>query len=680
MKTHSFKKYLITIIGTAVIMSVLSCRKTDDFALPEKQGEIENMRVSPDFKFNTTKDVGIRIITLDNSGAPVPNIRVDIYTDLPDKGGKLMMSGSTGEDGNFISDYKIPAGNDSLAIGTNALGFVNMQKVAVINGSINHVLGGKQESLNFKSGSDSYFKATNSIFISLGTYNSLGVPNYLEKTNDLIDAAMLSDINATLPEKIALPVSHPQYFAETNEPNIELKAPSNVWVTFVHEGAGYRNVMGYYKYDLKKPPVTTADIDSIFVVFPNVSFNGSGGGLASGNKVKIGTFGPGTGIGWVIIANGYDGSKVTNGLGIFYSDSKLNPETNPGLKKHTILCNDIGRGKFLLSFEDLRRDGSSDNDFNDAVFYVTADPITAVDVTNIPIPDYVASDSDKDGISDNFDNYPTDATKAFDNYYPAKNQVSTLAFEDLWPSKGDYDFNDMVVDYNFNQVTNGKNQVVQIKASLTLRAVGAGYHNGFGIQLPVSPGMVESVTGLSTGNSTIIKNSNGTEAGQSKATIVIFDDAFKILPFPGGTATGVNTSPGSVFVPSKPIDITINLASPVSLSSFGLPPYNPFIIIDGDRTREVHLIDNPPTDLANKSLLGTSYDKSMPESGRYYVTSNNLPFAIDIAGQFDYPIEKAPITAAHLKFYSWGVSGGKQYYDWFKSINGYRNDSNVYKY
>jgi hypothetical protein len=32
----------------------------------------------------------------------------------------------------------------------------------------------------------------------------------------------------------------------------------------------------------------------------------------------------------------------------------------------------------------------------------------------------------------------------------------TLAYEDLWPSKGDYDFNDLVVDYDFNIVKNNQ--------------------------------------------------------------------------------------------------------------------------------------------------------------------------------------------------------------------------------
>jgi LruC domain-containing protein len=656
-----------------------SCQRIDND--PETtSGNIEDMKVSADFKFETTKQFGISVSTLDNANAAVPGIKFSIYTDLPENGGALMMSAVTGSHGTFTSEYKIPAFIDSVAVGTTAIGFCNMQKYAVSNGSLQVILGGKNEPQRFKSGGEAFFKSTNAVFHPLGTYNSLGVPNYLVTPNDVIDAAMLQDINATLPEYSVAPAAHPQYFASSNEHNLVLNDACNVWVTFVHEGAGYKNVLGFYTYDKNDPPASAAEIDSIHIIFPNVSFNGSGGGLRSGNKVYLGAFAPGTEIGWVLVADGYRNNTVTNGLWLLYSDQNLNPEGNATLKQHTILCNDIGRGKFLLSFEDQRRDGSTDNDFNDAIFYVTADPIQAVETQNIPLPSYTSPDTDGDGISNNFDDYPNDATKAFNNYFPAENQFGSLAFEDLWPSHGDYDFNDMVVDYNFNQITNGQNQVVQIVMKASLQAMGASYENGFGIQLPVSPDQIASVTGTFVKGSFIQVNSNGTEAGQSKATIIVFDNGFNLLPYPGLPSVGVNTTPGVNYVDPKMLTITINLNAPVALGTMGLPPYNPFMIINKERGKEVHLIDNAPTDLADKTLLGTMHDNSDPAAGRYYVTYHNLPFALDIANHFDYPNEKVMVTKAHLKFFQWGESNGTQYFDWFKSANGYRKTENIYSH
>ena len=669
---------ILIVLTATILITGNSCRKTEGDPIPASNN-IEDMVVSPDFKFKTTQDVGIHVYTLDNTGAPVPDMRIDVYTDIPDNGGSLLLSGITDSKGLFSSDYKIAAGLDSLAVGTTAIGFCNMQKVKVSNGALNLTLGGKVLKQVLKSSEASFFKSTNSVFYPLSKYNSNGVPNNLEKTNDIINAATLQDINATLPEYKVAPVNHPQYFTSTLERNLVINDACNVWVTFVHEGAGYRNVLGYYTYKTGNPPATASAIDSVHIIFPNVSFSGSGGGLASGNKVYLGTFAPGTEIGWVLIADGFRGTSITSGNWILYSDKNLNPETDVNKKEHTILLNDIGRGKFLLSFEDVKREGAgSDNDFNDAIFYVTADPISAVATENIPIPNYTSTDTDKDGISDAFDNYPGDPLKAFNNYYPSKDNFGSLAFEDLWPARGDYDFNDMVVDYNFNQVTNGQNKVAQIQIRATLTAMGASYENGFGIQIPVSPDLIASVTGTNIKESYIVQNSNGTEAGQSKATIILFDNGYNLLPYPGTPSLGVNTTPGATYVTPKELNITIKLKTPVSLISMGLPPYNPFMIINRIREKEVHLIDNPPTDLADKSLPGTSHDNSNPAIGRYYVTKNNLPFAIDISSHFDYPVEKAQVTQAYLKFIPWGESSGTQYYDWFKSKTGYQSASNIF--
>ena len=655
-----------------------SCKKAEDNPPATSSATSFNTMNPPaGFTFETSRKVGIQISTYDNADVPVPNIRVDVYTDFPENNGQVILSGVTGSNGIFSSDYKFPLLHEYLVVGTTAIGFVNFQKIKINSASLICKLGGKQ-SPSSKNGEIGTFKSTNSVFFPMGTYNSSGVPTYLTPTNDPIDASMLSDINATLPEYISLPTSHPQYFSAGLERNLVLDEACDVWVTFVHEGAGYRNVLGYYKYNTNNPPASAAAIDTIRVIFPNVSFGGSGGGLSSGNRVHLGAFPPGTEIGWVLIADGFRNNAITNGNWILYSNDQFNPESLAAKKQHTILLNDIGRGKFLLSFEDQRRDGSTDNDFNDAVFYVTANPVQSVDATNIPLPDYTQTDTDNDGVSDNFDDYPTDPTRAFNNYYPAKNGVGTLAFEDLWPGKGDYDFNDMVIDYNFNQVTNGQNKVVEIKAKLVLKAMGASFHNGFGIQIPIDPSLISSVTGTNLQENLIALNSNGTEAGQTKATIIVFDNGYNILHYPGYPSMGVNTTQGATYVQPDTLRLVITLSTPTALPLVGTPPYNPFIFVDQVRSHEIHLVNYAPTDLADMSLFGTSQDNSNPATGRYYVTENNLSWAIDVAGPFEYPKEKIDITQAYLKFIPWGESGGTSYYDWYTAKPGYRNEQNIY--
>jgi hypothetical protein len=219
----------------------------------------------------------------------------------------------------------------------------------------------------------------------MGTYNNLGVPNYLE-TRDIVSNTFVDRIKSSLPEGFPVPSYNPQYIVSGTQTNIEVLEAADVWITFVLEGAGYYNTLGFYTYNLNNPPTTPPSASQINIIFPNVSALNSGGGLVAGDKVKLGTFPPGTGIGFVLLANAWNTSTrlVGNGLWKLYSNYLLNPETNINLKYHNVLLLDPETQRIVIGFEDIRRDNNScDNDFNDAVFYISANPITAINLTNI---------------------------------------------------------------------------------------------------------------------------------------------------------------------------------------------------------------------------------------------------------------------------------------------------------
>lgn len=264
------------------------------------------------------------------------------------------------------------------------------------------------------------------------------------------------------------------------------------------------------------------------------------------------------------------------------------------------------------------------------------------------------------------------------NYYPAVGYAS-LGFEDLWPGKGDYDFNDIVVDYQFKVTSTPFNYVEKVEATFILRASGAYLRNGFGFQLTdaVSPADL-TVTGSSIKESYITLSPNGTEAGQSKPTIIVFDNAFKEFTHPG-IGIGVNTEHSAPYLTPITFNVTINFAPGVyTYLDLDIANFNPFIMVDLNRSVEVHLANYPPTDLANTGIFGTMEDASNPLGGIYYVTANNLPWAIHIPESFDYPIEKADITTVYNHFVEWATSGGVSYPDWYQDDPGYRNAPLVY--
>ncbi len=281
-------------------------------------------------------------------------------------------------------------------------------------------------------------------------------------------------------------------------------------------------------------------------------------------------------------------------------------------------------------------------------------------------------DTDNDGVPDDLDDFPNDPLRAFRSWYPGENTFSTLAFEDLWPGLGDFDFNDAVIEFQYEIITNAANELVDLIGRFKLMAAGASFDNGFGVAIPVNPANVASVTGGEIIGNTFNFNPNGTEAGHTENTVIIVYDAINSI-YQGEF---INTVPENPYIETDIVTVTVNFANP--MANFGAAPFNPFIIIDQERGKEVHLLDHFPTQLADEQYFGMWEDDSNPATGSFYKTDKNLPWAIEIPVRFDYPIETIDILQTHLKFAEWAISGGTLFQDWYLDKPGYRNQSNIY--
>ncbi|KAF0130928.1 MAG: hypothetical protein FD155_1197 [Bacteroidetes bacterium] len=296
-------------------------------------------------------------------------------------------------------------------------------------------------------------------------------------------------------------------------------------------------------------------------------------------------------------------------------------------------------------------------------------PVTACNPEGVGSEGIV--DTDNDGVPDDLDEFPTDPERAFRSWYPSENQFSTLAYEDLWPGLGDFDFNDVVVDFQYEMITDAKNALKEMNAKYKLMAAGASLNNGFAVSMPFASNKVESIQGNTIVGDAVSFDENGSEAGHSNETVVVVMDAI-------GTLHGefLNTLVDRPYVETDTIKINVLLIEAVA--DFGAAPFNPFIFIGQERGKEVHLIDNRPTEIVNPSFFGTWEDRTDAGSGKYYQTSGRLPWAIEIPVSFDYPIETVDILQTHLKFAAWAMSSGTEYQDWYLDLTGYRNTENIY--
>lgn len=281
-------------------------------------------------------------------------------------------------------------------------------------------------------------------------------------------------------------------------------------------------------------------------------------------------------------------------------------------------------------------------------------------------------DSDGDGCPDDQDDYPNDPARCSNDYYPNATDYTSLAFEDLWTSYGDYDFNDLVVMTNYQIVKNAQNDIVELFGKFHIAAVGAHMNNGFGVEFDIPTSSIQSVTGTEIDGTAVTINANGAEDGPlNKAVVIVYDAVNDYL----GSAM-VNTIPGGN---SQEIDtITVHILFSQPQTTIGTPPYNPFMFISQTRGKEIHLIDHAPTELVDASYFGVKDDDSDPTIDRYYVSPTNLPWVIEIPDSFEWPKENADILLAYLKFQQWAESSGQLFPDWYENQAGYRDDNNIY--
>ncbi|MGY3214954.1 LruC domain-containing protein [Mucilaginibacter sp. HD30] len=700
------RKLTSFILAVTIAGSIVSCRKNNQ--IPENPPE-NVVKAAPDgFNFSSSKNVTVNVTLRDNNDGPLKGVVLSVYAADNTSADAAIFKGVSDASGKITATINVPAYYTRLVIDPAYVGLMRNVTVSLNNNATTAVIGGKAgysgdivpdaindtpltptsnggRQVNGLLGTEYAYPSGYSSANAFAAPVNQGKPTYLETTSDVIDASLLAYVNASLPESQTVPNLHPEYLNNSATRVINVTARADVWITFVSEGAGFQNTLGFYTYRTGSPPSASAGgtlfggIDKITYIFPNASANGSGGGLKSGDKVKLGTFDAGTTIGFVLLQNAWTGSGVSTLGTKFFTQDEFNPENTAALRKHTVMLYDDVHKLYLMGFEDQnRQNGGSDNDFNDLVFYATSNPITAISNTGVAAIDN-GGDSDGDGVLDELDAFPNDGTRAYVSYYPSASKMATLGFEDNWPKKGDYDLNDLVVNYRYAFTSNAANQVVELKGEFKVAASGASFHNGFGVQLPVAASAVTSVTGQQFMSNYITLAANGVEAGQSKAVIIPFDNHEILLKNPD-LSYFINTKADKDKVTNgSTATVVVKFGTPVASSVLTASAFNPFIISDLRRGYEAHLPGYAPTDKVTTTLFGKDDDNSIPAQNRYYQTKENLPWGISFSEGFSYPIEGANISATYLHFNEWASSGGISYPDWYtNTAAGYRSSGNVY--
>lgn len=487
-----------------------------------------------------------------------------------------------------------------------------------------------------------------------GYNQNIGKPNNLIWSRHEYSNDFYQRINNALPESEL----NEAFITDDSGSTIHLTEAAEVFVTFIHEGAGYRNSFGFFIFDKDNPPLTPQDVQET-IVFPNLSYPH----MANGHRLSLGVFPANTSIGFFIAANGFDyynGVKPYK-VPYYYSLQGLNPENDPELRQHAVLLYDEEVSEVILGFEDLPRTWG-DNDFNDAVFSVKSTPETAIDKSLlVKVPD--ADDSDADGISDEQDEFPNDYRRAYSSYFPSENSYVTLAYEDNWPRKGDFDFNDLVVKERLQTTYDADGLVSGFIIHGKIVARGASKSNGFALRLvDIPPSLIESAS-LTINNNTYQKSA---ENDQTDAVISIWGNS-KTYTQTGqsGTCSHFNTNKQCDYF--EPVPFSFDVKFGVGIATLNHSNLDFFIYRTGDRSLEIHMPGFAPTDWFNQARFGRGDDTSDPAQNRYFRTQGNLPWALMISDDWNYPREYIDVLWAYPDYEQWVESSGMVAPTWYKT-------------
>ena len=263
-------------------------------------------------------------------------------------------------------------------------------------------------------------------------------------------------------------------------------------------------------------------------------------------------------------------------------------------------------------------------------------------------------DADNDGIVDDEDEFPNDPLRAFSVMEPYAG-YKLWAYEDLWPSIGDYDFNDIVIATRIEYILNANMLPVEAEGEVEIRAIGAGLSNGLAFQF-LSENMPEAQ---------LIKTVEGSHATLDESAnncIILAKDVM------GELASKYNNN--GVGPKKDPEVWTFKITFNTQAGNKNLLYSDFFIYRSNDRGHEVHISGRPATKAATSSLFGTGEDRSNPDEGYWYKTYNGIPWGLTLlttAGEWNHPIEKTSILEAYPDFDTWATSGGSAKTDWIKT-------------
>ncbi len=622
------------------------------------------------FDFATTTRVAFDI----NYGAIGGNALIEIFTEDPvsyNESGTFMLQGKPAykifadAKGRFSGNVELPTAVGSVYIYSPTWGVPRCVKAKVENGKV--VLDETQATVRTTTATRmtanpklSTVDKSKKLYSLVEIGNPYGKPkdtNELTTEGDLT-SIFIDNIQKTLwqgANEKPKGLNNKRYVRETRHVNTTIaevyKNENNqtitvedaeLYFTFLTEAGWNQNTVGYYYYKAGECPASPEEVTKI-IIFPNASITGGEpyskdkpGNLSYGyydyakenaplrtnQKIQLlfqdengqltPKFPAGYTIGYFIIVKGFscgnEGSIGTINAGNTFVYSNAEWNQNYEGQRSRFLSLSTAKGTVVYGVED-----GEDTSYEDILFCIDASPNEA-----IQDPDRPSTEPDKPKMSETEDHY------------------SSFAFEDIWPTGGDYDLNDAIIEYHRVITFDKDNYVSQVKEIFkpVQKAGAASYKNAFAVQ-------------YESGQRGTIALPSGAVDETTTSSVILFPDAMQVRE--------------QEFVITRTFADKTMLKGNLKTETSDL---NPYIIVHyeeagkGNRT-EVHLPKAKATMLADPGQIGKKEDA-------YYTNKDGKhPFALLIPASFTPVTEGVKIEKEYPEFEKWVESNGTACPDWY---------------
>ena len=668
------KKRIYLILTAIIALTFSSCEKSDNDFIEEN-----NDAKSEVFDFKTRTEVNLTL----NYGFEGYSVPFEIFTSNPfDENGirsadtKPIFAAFTDKNSSFNGKVELPAHAKKVYLYSEAFAIPRLLELDVTNGKMEYIYqptnvstrgasyqgecvtigtnktvidqGNKLFALydDYSTSNNSTVKYTPSnrhvpaIYSTISNNTQISANSTLGELLNRVKNALKKTDNSRLctdSEHTNLRIA--THIMEDNE-IVEVEG-AHIDLTYLAASGEFHNAMGYYYYKTGSE-LTGDDIKALpkFMVFPRTTVNIPNQRIKARlqffgedyNEDGIDHFPPGYTIGWILIADlanlfGNSNKDLDTNASISTVNRKINElyktqsvysnkEANKNQYHGCITLSDELSEKIIIGFEDQTFNDKGDYSYEDILFYVECDPKSAIEDPDRPI-------------------IPPGGGETL----VTETKSSTIAFEDIWPSGGDYDMNDVVVELDNAITINQDNKIKKIVTTVKAVHNGATLTNAFGLVFNGAVG-------------TIKEDESNYFTKEETNQFILFDNILKDV---GGTFTIVRT------FGEEGIDKLTYVDT-----------FNPFIAISykqGEKGRkEVHLPTYPPTSWMDQSLVGTGKDL-------FYVDKEEgiYPFAFELFDIKNWEVvtEKSKIGSEgeYPKYNGWAESKGATNKDWYLHRN-----------